>query len=68
MAGREHGVTGVEGVLRVQLLEAISVKERWQREFQCPASEVPKTEVRNVSHLSWPVPISSYESSHSASQ
>ena len=45
MAGREHGVTGVEGVLRVQLLEAISVKERWQREFQLPATKVPKTEV-----------------------
>ena len=45
MAGREHGVTGVEGVLKVQLLKAISVKERWQRKFPVPAMEVPKTEV-----------------------
>ena len=68
MAGREHGVTGVEGVLKVQLLEAIWVKERWQRHFQLPATKVPKTEVTNRPHLDWWAPIASYESSHSASR
>ena len=68
MAGREHGVVGVEGVLKVQLLEAIPVKERWQRKCPVPAMEVPKREVMVEPDSAWWVPISSYESSHSASR
>lgn len=45
MAGREHGGTGGERGIKGTLLEAIWVKERWQRQFQLLASEVPKTEV-----------------------
>ena len=68
MIGRERGVTGVEGVLKVQLLEAIWVKERWQRKFPVPAMEVPKREIKVGPDLAWWVPMPSYESSHSASQ
>ena len=68
MAGREHGVTGVEGVLKVQLLEAIWVKERWQRKFPVPVMEVPKREIMVEPDLAWWVPMASYGSCHSASR
>ena len=68
MAGRELGVTGVESGIKGTLVEAIWVKERWQRKFPVPAMEVPKREVMVEPDLAWWAPMSSYESSHSASQ
>ena len=68
MAGRERGVTGVEGVLKAELLEAIWVKGRWQRKFPVSAMEVPKREVMVEPDLAWWTPMSSYDSSHYASQ
>ena len=57
----ESGIKGTS-------VEAILVKGRWQRKFPVPAMEVPKREVMVEPNLAWWIPMSSYDSSYSASR
>ena len=68
MAGRKHGGVGVESGIKGTSVEAIWVKGRWQGKFQLSASKVPKREDMVDPDLDWWVPMSSYDSSHSASR